>query len=593
MTALVTEQEWNDDDIARLIAQRWTDLYGQRETQRQRDKEVIEYLHASSIKDTTNYKDHNLKGHTTNIPMLYKHKEVLVAMYMDMWFPNSNYMKWEQDRSMDEEQVKKGRTTAAYIQKKLKYVPNAKAMRQLAEDFVTYGRIAALTDFERVMKPNNVGGMTAVYEGPIIHRLHPDSYVFDVTAADIRKTPKIIRHVYSMAEIVRMHEDGSKIYTKEVVDKMFMRRSRNNQGSGWEQANKYANMAIQGYGDYNAYLQSGHVEILAFLGDLYDNSTNKLLRDQHILVLDRDEVVYRADMNTVTGDNFFYHVYEGFESTLGGIGPLHKVVGLQYAMNHVQNMKANALDLELQPPLKFQGGDATQPFGAGERFVLDIDEDVNPMNPGTQALQVNAEQGFIMSLYDQVTGVPSELSGIRTAGEKTAFEVDQILSGGQRIPTRKAAEAEQFFWEPLIRSMLEQAQDNMALSDYVKVINDSQGVETFVEVTKDSLVEASSIYPIGARGLAEEARSLREFHTITQNPIIAQLIQPHTSGKALVRKIEKSLNWEQSGVFRDYVQLAEQAELQDNATVASQKSQEHAVTPETEETPANNAPATI
>lgn len=594
MTALVSEKGMSDRQIASLITDRWVTLWEQRKKLRSMDHEVQEYLHATSTKGTANQKDHEGQGHTTNIPMLYKTKEMLVALYMDMIFPSTSYMKWTGQAAVDKKTVSKGQATAEYMRKKMAYRPNAKAALQLITDFVERGRVASLTGFERVMRENKVGTKDVYYEGPTIKRLHPESYVFDVTATDVQSTPKIIRQVYPMAQIMRMHEDGSKIYTKEIMNKLTSRRRESQAGFSEDRA-KYITMNMHGLGNYSAYLQSGNVEVLVFLGDLYDNVSNTLLRDQHILIVDRADVLYQETSTMITGDNFHYHVYEPFENTLGGLGPLHKVVGLQYALNHTQNMKANAVDLEVKPPTKFMGGDATQEIEPGARLIMDTDEDISFLNVQTQALQLNNDQSFTMGMYEQVTGIPSELSGIRTPGEKTATEHNSIISSGQRIPLTKAKYFEQFFWEPILQSMLEIAKENMQGTDFVAILNTETGQQDFMEVGRDDLAASGDIAPIGARGLAEESRALREFLEITQNPVMAQLLQPHISGKQLARKVEKSLNWEHSGVLRDFVQLTEQAELQDLATVADQKGQEHQLTPEDPEPveePLDNAPTT-
>ena len=115
------------------------------------------------------------------------------------------------------------------------------------------------------------------------------------------------------------------------------------------------------------------------------------------------------------------------------MGPLDNLVGLQYRVDHLENLKADALDLTIHPPLKIIGD--VEPFTWGPEEVIHIPEDgnVEAMAPNAAAFQVNNEIAAILNIMEEMAGAPKEAMGFRSPGEKTAFEVQQLQNAASRI----------------------------------------------------------------------------------------------------------------------------------------------------------------
>ena len=110
---------------------------------------------------------------------------------------------------------------------------------------------------------------------------------------------------------------------------------------------------------------------------------------------------------------------------------------------------------------------------------------------------------------EMLAGAPREAMGIRTAGEKTAFEVNQLMTAAGRIFQHKTAHFERVFLEPILNAMLEAARRNMDYADTIRVLNDDTGIFFFEEITKEDIKGNGKIVPMGARHFAERARRVQ------------------------------------------------------------------------------------
>src|SRR5690606_33733712 len=116
-----------------------------------------------------------------------------------------------------------------------------------------------------------------------------------------------------------------------------------------------------------------------------------------------------------------------------------------------------------------------------------------------RVIQANNEIMFLTQLMEQYAGAPSEAMGIRTLGEVTAFEVQQLQNAAGRIFQEKVTNLEIEMLDPLLNAMLEVARRNLDHQDIVRVMDDDLGVQTFLQVTKEDITASGKLRPIGAR----------------------------------------------------------------------------------------------
>jgi hypothetical protein len=260
------------------------------------------------------------------------------------------------------------------------------------------------------------------------------------------------------------------------------------------------------------------------------------------------------------------------------MGPLDNLVGLQYRVDHLENLKADALDLTIHPPVIIKGD--VEPFTWGPGVDIHIPEDggIDVLPPNSAAFQVNNEIASILAIMEEMAGAPREAMGIRSPGEKTAFEVQQLQNAAGRIFQHKVNKFEVEFLEPILNTMLEMARRNIDIVEVAKVIDTDLGVADFLSITKDDITAKGKLRPIGARHYATRAQLVQNLLGVFNSPI-GQAIAPHVSSKRLAQMVEEYMGFEQYDFIKDNIQIFEQAETQKLINQTQQSIQTEQATP--------------
>jgi len=167
--------------------------------------------------------------------------------------------------------------------------------------------------------------------------------------------------------------------------------------------------------------------------------------------------------------------------------------------------------------------------------------------------------------------------GIRSPGEKTAFEIQSLQNAASRIFQEKINNFERMFLEPLLNSMLEVSRRNLDTSDILRVMDDDLGVVKFLEITKEDITAKGKIRPIGARHFAATAQLVQNLSGIFNSPM-GQLITPHVSSKKLSKLVEETLGLNRFQLMSDNAQVFEQMETQQLINQAQEEMQVEALT---------------
>ena len=123
-------------------------------------------------------------------------------------------------------------------------------------------------------------------------------------------------------------------------------------------------------------------------------------------------------------------------------------------------------------------------------------DDVQRITPDVSVIQVDLEIQTIMDWMEEFAGAPKETMGFRTPGEKTAFEVQQLMTGAGRVFQDKITNFEISVLEPLLNLMLSEARNGLNGSDLALVFNDLTQASTFTEVTASDIKTSGKIHPI-------------------------------------------------------------------------------------------------
>lgn len=555
-----TTEAFVPESKAEIISNLWNQWNNSRQPWISEKKELRNYLFATDTTKTTNsmlpWKN------STTLPKLTQIRDNLHSNYIAAAFPNDNWLKWE-GYSLDAEVAAKKEAITSYMRNKTREDNFMEVVSQLLLDYIDYGNAFCDVKFVQEYKEDPATGeQIPQYIGPRAVRIHPFNIVFNPLAEDFYKSPKIVRHLKNMGELKKDAEDQpqNEGLQKAVAKAEAMRSKAMNSGTASkEESDMYEGLSVDGFGSYSEYLRSGMVELLEFEGDIFDTETGKLLRNRRVIVADRMTVLLDEVIPEWLGSTKFHVGWRTRPDNAWAMGPLDNLVGMQYRIDHLENLKADMFDLMAAPPLLIRG--EVEEFDWGPYAEIHVDEggDVSLLNVNAQALNADMQIAMLEQRMEEYAGAPKQAMGIRTPGEKTAFEVQQLQNAAGRIFQVKINNFELNLLEPLLNSMLEVARRNMDVVDTIRVMDDDIGVVSFMNVTKEDITAAGKLRPIGSRHFSAQAQLMQNLLQLF-NSSVGQLILPNVSTKELTKLVEEALQLEKFQLFSDNAQLFEQAE---------------------------------
>jgi hypothetical protein len=309
------------------------------------------------------------------------------------------------------------------------------------------------------------------------------------------------------------------------------------------------------------YYGSGYVETLTFYGDIYDEETGEVKVNHKIVIVDRAYVVYMEPIANWLGETPIYHAgWRSRPDNLYAMGPLDNLVGLQYRIDHLENLKADVFDQIALPVLKIRGDVEDFQYGPGARVYLGEEGDVTPLVPDSTALNADFQINNLQEKMEELAGAPRQAMGIRTPGEKTAFEVQTLQNASSRIFQHKAAKFEKEFIEPVLNAMLEAGRRNMDESDLIRVLDDQTGAAIFKSITREDITAKGKIIPVGARHYAERATRVQNINQLVALKMGDPSIGAHLSGKRLAEILAYELG--ELDVYGENIAVQEQKDVQ-------------------------------
>jgi hypothetical protein len=343
---------------------------------------------------------------------------------------------------------------------------------------------------------------------------------------------------------------------------------------GFDLAQKDASYNVDGFDSYQAYLQSDCVELLTFYGDIFDFQKKKFLKNHVVIVADRHKVLSAEPNKSFFGYPPIFHVgWRVRQDNLWAMGPLANLIGMQYRIDHLENLKADCFDLIAFPPLKIKGfvqDFEWAPFA--KIYVQDNESDVEVLQVPFQVLQTNGEIQAYMNTMEELAGSPKEAMGFRTPGEKTAYEVQRLENAASRIFQNKITQFEEKLVEKVLNAMLELARRNISSAIEMQVYDDEFNSSTFEQLDPAELVGAGCLKPVAARHFAEKAERIQNLNNFFTSTIGQdQDIKAHFSSIKLARMFEQLLDIEEFEIVVPYIRLAEQKEAQALANAAQEQ----------------------
>jgi hypothetical protein len=349
LTAYLTQ-----DDPAAWVSNMWRTYHNQRRVQIDEWSELRDYIFATDTSTTSN-SSLPWKNSTT-LPKLCQIRDNLHSNYLQALFPNDNWLTWR-GYSLSDSVVDKAKNIEAYMSNKTRVSDFRNVISQCLLDYIDYGNAFGYADFETNMKTLPDGQIVPAYVGCVARRISPLDIEFNPLADKFNDSPNIVRSVKTLGELLKLAQtDPTQPFWKSVVERRqeIVRRFG---GYSYEDFDKAVGYSADGFGSMYEYYMGNFVEILEFRGDYHDANTGELHLNQVITIVDRSYTVRQETSPEWYDGSPIVHVgWRKRPDNLWAMSPLANLVGLQYRLDHLENLKADAMDLIIHPPLKIIGG---------------------------------------------------------------------------------------------------------------------------------------------------------------------------------------------------------------------------------------------
>ena len=570
-----------------MLATRITERFLEWDTLRQPKKndweEIRRYVYATDTTQTTN-NQLPWKNKTT-VPKLCQIRDNLYANYTATLFPQRKWLIWEANEKDANSRAKRDAITN-YMSWCIEQPQFKHEIDKLILDYIDFGNCFGTVEWldERVEQPDKIvaGGPNvrpgtvvwrdktlpttqAGYVGPSIRRISPLDMLMNPTAENFQSSPKIVRSIISMGEVRDLLQRMSNDENREELEKLYEYlknirfHARTFQGDWIQRDHLYA---MDGFTSFRAYLLQDFVEILTFYGDFYDYINDVFEKNRVITVIDRHVLIGNKPNPSYFGyPPIFHSPWRKKQENLWGMGPLDNLVGMQYRLDHVENMKADVWDLTTYPVQKVKGFVEDFTWQPGEKIFVSEEGDVELLCPDVNALNANIETNYLEMKMEEMAGAPREAMGFRTPGEKTKYEVQRLENAASRLFQNKIRQFEEQIVEPLLNAMLELARRNMTGVNTIRIFDTEDKEAYFQDLSVEDITGVGRIKPVAARHFAEQAELVQNLTSLAGSPLWAS-VQPHVSGVQLAKTIENIFEAEDYGLFQPWVALTEQAEAQ-------------------------------
>jgi hypothetical protein len=557
----VLEDVVTPDRMATQISDMWITNNMLRQNKINDWNEVRRHVYAT---DTTATSNSSLPWkNKTTIPKLCQIRDNLLSNYTATLFPNTAPVEWEANEKASDSRAKRD-AIKNYMQWVMEQ-PSFKAeMNKVILDYIDYGN--CFVTVEWVDQTVDTGDtIQSGYVGPAVKRISPLDIVMNPTASNFESSPKVVRSLISIGELKGLleklstdenHEEYLELWTylKEI------RGQAQNYTGDWSQKDDL--YQIDGFTSFRDYLKSDTVEILTFYGDLYDHATDEFLKNHVITVVDRHKLIGKKPNPSFFGyAPIFYAPWRQKQDNLWGMGPLDNLVGMQYRIDHIENMKADIWDLVTYPVVKVKGFVEAFNWQPGEVIYTSEEGDVDLVQPNVQIMQSDNAIGFYVQTMEESAGAPKEAMGFRSPGEKTKYEVQRLENAASRVFQNKIKQFEEQIVERLLNAMLELARRNLTGVTTIKVFNDDLNAASFKALTVEDITGIGRIRPIAARHFAEQAELVQNLTSLAGSQLWPT-VQPHFSSIKLAKFFERAFNVEQEELVLPFVSISEQAEGQ-------------------------------
>ena len=558
------------DTLAENIANRWQDLSSQRSVWLHRMKRLRQYLNAPD----TAYTDNSSLPwkNKTVVPKLTQIYDNLLAQYMQTIIPDDDWATFESKFPTEEQGIED--KVEQYIQQKLEDSNTREVIRELLSDYIFPGM--ACVGVEHIHEKTTsfeTSKEITKYKGPRAFRVSPHDYVIEPKANSYEESIFIRRRIVPINKVLK-HNDSSPLiqYKEDTLNKVIEIRKFLYDN---EEAIKDSGLTIDGFSTPTEYFESGHIEILEFWGDIYDASSGELLENRAIAIVDRMYVLYNVPNPLWNGMRpYAITGWRYRPENLYAQSPLEQLVGMQYRIDHLENLKADIMDL-IALPITVVSGTPTEEFKwePGYIFYAGTEGRVDILAPQANALNADIYIDNYMNLMEEMAGAPKMTSGHRTPGEKTKFEVSVLEQGANKMYLEKITHFEDTLIEPMLNLFYVILAMNFDGNDILRYFDSDTQTLEMINVNKEQVIRDGKVKPTGSKNYRQKVKDIAEIQQAIAVMNSSEATQMHIDGYAIDKALEQKLDFEKYNIVKKFKFVTDRVDAQGVAQRATEEAQ--------------------
>jgi hypothetical protein len=525
--------------------------------------EIDGYIHAT---DTSMLEGGEFFDHKTFIPVISEIHEDLISIIYSTVFPHEDWLGWKgfDVKAIAETKRKK---LLSFIKQVHSLNGFSGTFRKVIDDLVRYGNCFVDVGFTNETQTEDDESVSG-FIGPKPIRISPYDIVFNPSASDFSKTPKIITSLISTGEFKEFIDGlgADSEISEEVLKQLLSRRA----GGGTDNSDVYKeNQYIAaGFGSIKEYYTSGMIELLWFYGDIFDEETQDIHKGRCVVVVDGNTVVYDKYQPK---SKIFKGSWKPRPDNLWSQGPLDNLVGINYMINHRENSKNDSIDKFANPDRAYVGDveEIYDEVTGQTKYIMPEGGSVTDITPDATVLTYDNQIQMHMEMARRAARIPQQLTGFKTSGEKTAFEVQNLNDGAFRGFINKATQFEEDVIEPTVTAEIRVAKENF--STVISVLEeDEEGIISVLEVTEEDLSSNGKLIPFGARRFSRNLQQLAAMQNLLQSGIY-EVAGKHFNTYDLAKVWESVNGFDKYEVISKFAAIDEALEEQSATMLAEQE----------------------
>ena len=556
------------DDVAVRISELWERYNTERRNAITLNEEARKFTYATDV-DATSAADLPHKNRTHH-PKLTQIADTLKSQYFEASLSMPDFFKFPPPRSVNN-------AVSVAMEKWIRVKLEQRKFRettgrQLINDYVDYGNCFVTVDY--IIERDNQGRVR--YKGPAWNRVSPMNMVFN-PRAEFKKSLKIEKKLFNVSDIKEFpltYPDSG--FKQDTIDKAIS--TRHPEGlDDWVEVVKNRGINMDGYGGFDQYFKQDMAEILIYRGDVFNPTTGETQRNRVVYVMDKAHVIRNEPSQAPSGFDGIHHAgWRIRPDNTWAQGPLDNLVGMQYRIDHLENLKADVFDIIAQPVIFVKGDDVMEPsegYRPGAVYYGGIDSDVRMLVPDSTALNADNQIANYHRMMEEMAGAPPETRGIRTPGEKTAFEVSMLDQNATMMFVDKARVFERML-ETMLKETFELMLINFDIEEYMEIFGEDSEADALTALSMENTLARGEFTAIGARHWTRRNRETLEMQQFMQGPLQDPKVRAHVDGSKLASFWERKLNIEDEGIVEEYAGVIEDVRLQAIAQEEAQSIQE-------------------